>query len=115
MTKPPVAKVNVPPPPSKMKFLGALSEETNLVASNFEKEPRKWTDFNFKTTSEFRSLFKQMAAKMEISNKDLLIQAFHAWLEEAQRKERAAGDKDGERFAASIADQLRKLQQEERV
>ncbi|OCP21925.1 MULTISPECIES: hypothetical protein [unclassified Ensifer] len=68
--------------PQAMKFLGALTEQPTFTANNMDEKTLR--DLNFKVDPEFHARFKMTAAAAGLSMKDLLEEAFHAWIQSRQ-------------------------------
>ncbi|MBA8881697.1 hypothetical protein [Phyllobacterium myrsinacearum] len=77
-------KAPVPAPKrARASFLGGLSEVPTFAPTSVPNNmtETEYANLNFKVDKEFKRVFKLTAATHDISYRDLLEQAFAAWVE----------------------------------
>jgi predicted HicB family RNase H-like nuclease len=75
-----MTKAAIPAKPSaqKAKYLGSLAETPTFTADNMSETSLK--DMSFKVDPKFHKTYKQTAAELGMSMRELLEETFNTWL-----------------------------------
>lgn len=83
-----MSKPDIAPPKSKTRasFLGRPDAAPSMDAAANNMKAEKWADLNFKVSPDFHRKFKSTAVTSGMSMKELLEEAYNAWVDKQAAK-----------------------------